>query len=299
MFTPAFERFVAAARRKPQLWRLLVGLVIVMAVYVGWFAAVIAVGFLVLSAVQPGFDPAALMEADTPLAVLVVLATFVGLAAGPIVAAAALHDRSARSVVGAPLRRPFLLAGAIAAGVFAANYLLLPMAFDPVSNTPWSVWLPLLPVAVVGLLIQTGAEEVAFRGYLQTQLAARFRSPWVWMVLPSVVFGLMHLDPAGQGPNAWWIVAATTLFGLAAADLTRVTGSIGAAWGFHFANNFAALLILGLDGALSGLARWTTPFGADDVETLRPLMVQDMLVTVIVWALIRLALAKPKRSVSG
>ncbi len=52
-------------------------------------------------------------------------------------------------------------------------------------------------------LIQTGAEELVFRGYLQQQLAARFASPLIWMVLPALIFGAVHYDPATAGPNVW------------------------------------------------------------------------------------------------
>jgi DNA-directed RNA polymerase subunit RPC12/RpoP len=51
----------------------------------------------------------------------------------------------------------------------------------------------------VGVLIQTGAEEVLFRGYLQQQLAARFASPIAWMVLPSAIFALPALPARDHG----------------------------------------------------------------------------------------------------
>ncbi len=40
----------------------------------------------------------------------------------------------------------------------------------------------------LGMTILIGYwEELVFRGYLQSQLAARFRSPLVWIVLPSLM----------------------------------------------------------------------------------------------------------------
>ena len=50
----------------------------------------------------------------------------------------------------------------------------------------------LLPLGIAGLFCQVFAEEVAFRGYLQTQLAARFTSPVIWMSLPALGFGLLQ-----------------------------------------------------------------------------------------------------------
>jgi uncharacterized protein len=49
-------------------------------------------------------------------------------------------------------------------------------------------------------------------------------------------------------------VGAAATFGLIAADLTARTGSIGAAWGFHFANNTMAITILATDGTITGLS---------------------------------------------
>ncbi len=110
------------------------------------------------------------------------------------------------------------------------------------------------------------------------------------MALPALAFGALHYDPASAGANAPWIVASATLFGLVAADLTRVTGSIGAAWGFHFVNNASAILLLSIDGSLSGLSLWTTPMPVGAIPPV--LLAQDMLFTVIVWACIRLWLAR-------
>jgi membrane protease YdiL (CAAX protease family) len=116
-----------------------------------------------------------------------------------------------------------------------------------------------LPLALVGVLIQTGAEEVLFRGYMQQQLAARFSSPLMWMVLPSAIFAALHYQPEIMGDNTWLMMAAVFVFALLAADLTAVTGTIGAAWAMHFVNNALAILVVATDGPLSGLALYIAP----------------------------------------
>lgn len=291
MWTPEFDRFVAPARRAPEIWRLVAGLVLAVAAWA-------AIGFGLMAVVAGLAGPeeaeawlARVAAGETPTAVLVMLAAVGGLLAGTALAARALHGRGLASLLGPGIGRPFLAAAAICLAVAAAA-ALLPRDFALVPNTPPGLFLSFLPLALAVLLLQTGAEEVLFRGYLQTQLAARFRHPAVWMGLPSVLFGLAHLDPAGAGDAAWWIVAATTLFGLAAADLTRVTGNVGAAWGLHFANNCLAVLVVSVDGPLSGLSLWTTPFGLAQADVLVPLLAQDMALIVIVWAFIRLWLAR-------
>jgi membrane protease YdiL (CAAX protease family) len=69
-----------------------------------------------------------------------------------------------------------------------------------------------LPLALVGVLIQTGAEEVLFRGYMQQQLAARFSSPILWMVLPSAIFAALHYQPEIMGDNTWLMMGAVFVF---------------------------------------------------------------------------------------
>jgi len=179
--------------------------------------------------------------------------------------------------------------------VLFAVSALIPYGFEVRPGLDLSLWLSFLPLSLVIILGQTGAEELFFRGYLQQQLAARFNTPLVWMWLPSILFGLAHYDPSNGPLVSWLIVAATGLFGLLAADLTARTGSIGAAWGFHFANNVAAILVLSMDGALSGLALYTAPIGPEDAEVFAPLLLRDMATTVAVWAAIRFALARMAR----
>jgi membrane protease YdiL (CAAX protease family) len=291
MWTMQFERYVAPARARAGLWRLAAGGLTIVVVYaLGILALLMTVWAFVGNAGLQGWMQRIAL-AETPTAVLLMLGTFWGMFAGCLIAARLWHKRSARGLFGDGLWPGFALGGCVAAAIFAASFLL-PAPFEVVPNTPIGIFLTFLPLALAGLLLQTGAEELLFRGYLQQQLAARFDHWAVWMVLPSVLFGLLHWNPGVAGETAPWIVASATLFGLVAADLTRVTGSIGAAWGVHFVNNAVAMLVVALDGMLSGLSLWTTPFSAADTETLRPLILLDMGSTVVVWAAIRLVLTR-------
>ena len=293
MWTTSFERFVAPARAAPQAWRLAAGLGLVA---LAWAAGVVALlGAVRLLAGPDGLGGwlARIAEAGTPTAVLVLLGTFAGMLAGPLLAARLVHRQRARDLFGTGLRRGFAAGAAIAALVFAALALVLPFPCAVERNLPAGLFLSVLPLGLAGLLLQTGAEEVLFRGYLQGQLAARFRSPAVWLALPALLFGALHYDPATAGPNAGWVVASATLFGLVAGDLLRVTGSIGAGWGLHFANNASAILVVSIDGSLSGLSFWTTPMPVSALPG--TLIAQDMALTVIVWACIRLWLARGGR----
>lgn len=288
----AHEAFIAPARARPQIWRIVVGLVLAMLIY--------ALGILILFGgifVVSGADGIQLwmvemIEATGPTGTLLVLGTFIGMAIGPMIVVAVLHKRSVSSLFG-PLPRTvrhFFVAMIVCALAYGLSFFLpSDVRIEPAMER--ALWLSFLPMALAGVLLQTGAEEILFRGYLQQQLAARFRSPIIWMVLPSVTFAFLHYQPDVMGDNALYVVAAAGLFGLLAADLTAKTGSIGAAWGFHFTNNVVAILIVALDGPLSGLALYTAPLSAAS-EEIRPLILLDMGTTVVTWILIRLAVTR-------
>ena len=111
------------------------------------------------------------------------------------------------------------------------TFLITKPFADPIEmNMAVSTWLLWLPVALVAVVLQTGAEELLFRGYLQSQLAARFRSQAIWLLIPSILFGFAHFGPGLPLNAALGYVVFATLFGLMAADLTSRTGTIGDHW---------------------------------------------------------------------
>ncbi|MEM8848549.1 MAG: CPBP family glutamic-type intramembrane protease [Pseudomonadota bacterium] len=297
MWTPEFEAFVAPARRKPQIWRLLVGgLIIAFCWAVGTFGT-FALGGLV--GVLNGLDPQEmerdLLAGNSPFGTLLVLVTFTGLFLG-VILAGKVHSRSVQSLFGDRQAWPFVLGfGAIAAVSLLS--LVFPTELEIVPNLATRTFLTLLPFTIFFLLIQTGAEELLFRGYLQTQLAARFRSPIVWMFLPGLLFGALHYAPSEFGPNAIYVVAAITLVGWLTADLTRVTGGIGAAWGLHFANNAGGIILVGSPGPLGGLALYRQTTQPDD-PVLAPLLAVQIGFLIVAWLLCRLWIAKSQRAVA-
>lgn len=283
-----FESFVAPARRHCGVWRLTLGLTIAAVIYALWSVAVLSAFWWLASTDKSVGLMRDVEQAASPLHTYILLATFIGMALGPMIVVRLLHKRSIGSLFGraAVVLRDFTIAAGLVAALYTLSMGLWFWRFDAVPNMDPKLWLLLLPPSLIGIAIQTGAEELVFRGYLQQQLAARFRSPLIWMLIPSVMFGFAHYDPVTSGGNLWVVVAATTLFGLVAADLTAKTGSIGAAWGFHFANNVAALLFVTVKGTIPGLALFTTPYGADD-PVMAGLTLIDMGVLAISWLLVR------------
>lgn len=294
LWTPEFDTFVAPARARAELWRLSAGMGIILLVYFASLAAIFGTIAWLGGQAAVALWIQRVQEAAGPVATLLLLGTFAGLLIGLWLAARWVHRRPLTSMIGprARTRRDFRRAGLITlVGLSLSLAVFLP-GTAVTANLSLAVWASFLPVALLGVAVQTGAEEILFRGYLQQQLAARFASPLVWMVLPSVVFGLAHFDTQAAGETAPLVALAAGLFGLLAADLTRRTGSIGAAWGMHFANNCFAILGISVQGTIPGLSLATTEMMISDTETIAPLLLQDMALTLILYAAVRWAVAR-------
>ncbi len=293
-YAPAFEQFVRPARIRPQIWRLIVGMVLATVIYILWVAILFGGTYATIG--FGSFEQWAgdLVKPDTVRPMLLLLASFGGMMLGPMLVARWIHKRPMGSVFGpaAITLRHFAAATVVAGILLFLSVGFWFLMFDAQRNLETGVWITVLPFAILGLLVQTGAEEVLFRGYLQQQLAARFRSPLIWMILPSLMFGLVHLDPSQDTQTILLVVGAASFFGLLAADLTAVTGSIGAAWGFHFANNAIAILLISTQDTLTGLSLYITPYGLDEAMELTGPLIQDLLVMFVIWIILRRTLAR-------
>ncbi len=280
-----FQPMIESASAFPQFWRVCAGLTTVITVCVLWAAAL----FLVIQALTGGLEPDLLQAAESPLATVVFLLLIVGLGAGTWVAGLMWHRRGLGALIGRGPRtlRDFTLAVLVTWTLAGLAWAVFLPFSDPLTpNLPFAQWIRWLPVALVVILLQTGSEELLFRGYLQSQLAARFRATWIWMLVPACMFGALHFVPGeAVGPGLIY-VASTTLFGVIAADLTARSGSIGAAWGLHFANNCMALLVIVYVGAASGLGLYSAGT-IEDALSLSPLLILDIGVLVVLWLAIR------------
>ncbi|SLN19356.1 CAAX amino terminal protease self-immunity [Roseovarius albus] len=206
-----------------------------------------------------------------------------------------VHDRALHTLFG-PIRLLWAQFKYALWPLIALSLIILilpsPDGMEPEKNLPTRLWMAYLIPGLLGVLIQTSAEEALFRGYLQSQLAARFNQPLIWLGLPSILFGLVHYDPSLKGSQAWLIVGWASAFGLAAADLTARAGSLGPAIALHFINNVGAILIAAPFGWLDGLALYTYPFSLDDSDAVLAWAPVDILWIFCAWLAIRLTLQR-------
>ena len=113
---------------------------------------------------------------------------------------------------------------------------------EPGAFPGWGVYLRVLLLAVLIVPLQSAAEEYVFRGLLLQTLTAWFRTPWVAMVVTSVLFLLGH---GYTDPLVW---CELMLMAMVGCWLTVRTGGLEATIAMHVVNNGLSLVLSGLSG---------------------------------------------------
>lgn len=287
------SNFVAPARNTSEVWRTFVGIAVCLLIYA-----------LLLSSIMPLLDVIPTADdlfdeesAFSPSVTLLILLSFGAMTFALATTVSIIHKRSPLTLIGDTTQATKHFWQAVKAMLFfqLALIILPPYGSDTsediAKNLALGTWIFLLPLSLVGLLIQTSAEELLFRGYLQQQLAARFSSPLVWMGLPAIFFALGHFDSA-NGDSAMAIILWAGLFSLAASDLVARTGNLGAAIGLHFVNNAFGMLILSYPGEMSGLSLYVLTKGPDEFGPTSVEITLEFAMLAISWLAIRLAVRR-------
>lgn len=144
----------------------------------------------------------------------------------------------------------------------------------------------LLLICLFIVPLQTGFEELLFRGYL-LQLFGRATSRGVAViVINGLLFGLLH----GMNPEVtqlgWFALVYYVVSGIFAALITLMDDGIELSWGFHTANNFVGMLLV--------TNKWQV-FHTDALflDTSKPSIGWDMpIVLFVAYPLLILAFAK-------
>lgn len=113
----------------------------------------------------------------------------------------------------------------------------------------------LIPLVLLSLLfipIQTAYEELLFRGYFTQGIAAWSKNRWVAIIIPALLFGLMHsFNPEVKEYGFWATMPQYVIFGLLFGLMTILDDGIELAMGAHAANNiFSCLFVTNAASAL-------------------------------------------------
>ena len=285
------ERLVAPARNKSEILRLIFGLVTITMLYM----VMVMLGGHVVSVIMGDAWMQAIATSPgltSPGQMLTILGSFGFMIIAVCLVVILLHHRSPITLLGG--------FGIATTQFFKAMRNLLPymallaafafMAEDLQPNLTLGLWLSILPLTLLFLLVQVSAEELIFRGYLQSQLAALNLHKSVWVLLPAILFGLLHYDPIIMKSAAPWVVLWSICFGVLAGDLTARSGTLGPAVAFHFAINFLSIGVVGIGDYLGGLNLYFYPFSITDTSKLIAYIPLDTIGMLLAYFFVRLAL---------
>nr|WP_321355790.1 CPBP family intramembrane glutamic endopeptidase [uncultured Draconibacterium sp.] len=194
---------------------------------------------------------------DPNLGLVLMVIPFIVILVMAIVLIKALHRRKAIDVVngGQPFRwKRFWLGvgvwGAIMLLLFFVQLLISPeefeYRFDP------AAFISLIFVAIIFIPVQSGTEEFLFRGYLAQGVAGWTKRAWGAILIPSVLFALMHgMNPEVKEHGFWMMMPSYFVFGLAFAITAVLDDGIELAIGIHAINNtLLSILVTSKESAL-------------------------------------------------
>lgn len=188
------------------------------------------------------------MDPALPSLYLALMASFVPLFVGTVVAVQFIHQRPLITLI-TPRQRidwrrvlvSFGVYLALATAARLATGLLQPdqvrLVFQPAR------WLALLPVVVILTAIQTTAEELLFRGYVLQTLGSLTRRIWLLVGASALLFGVLHLanpEASASLPLAAAFYVATGAF---FTWITLRDNRLELALGAHAAGNLTVLVV--------------------------------------------------------
>lgn len=255
--TPFRDYVDRAAEGRNSLPRIVLGSALIILVWIALTAAVLVGGLALDVWIQE--DPRGVgidSMADTgsgsflssSLGIAVTLLSLGSLWPATWLALAVVHRRRFATVLGRAYRLPvaeFTRAALVTAVVLIAfSMLWLPLDWPSRTGLDVGAWLLAAVPLLLVVLLQTSAEELAFRGYLQQALAHQFRSPLIWAAVPALLFTLLHLSSELSVAMNGAVLVQIAAFAAVMALLVVRTGSLAASMGAHFGNNVLAILVL-------------------------------------------------------
>ena len=242
--------------KKTEFWRTILGFLLFI-VLISVFYAVIFYGWSIF--VQSSFLN------NPKITVILLFGSFITWHLALLIIVKLLHKRSYVSLIGAKKKlnlKQFLLAIFVTISISLVSLIIIPFEsilfsqnyLPRIEMSYIKDWLPWVLPALFVIFIQVSAEEVLFRGYLLQQLRARFCSYWIWVIIPSFLFGIAHYDFSTFENNTFIYMLNAFVFGVLASILTVQSNNISYALGMHFINNIIGVLFFGLGDTLSDLS---------------------------------------------
>lgn len=245
-----YHRLLRTSTYRP--WKPLVGLGVFLAVFVLLTVGATLYGLLIEAAVTgDGFDEVS-GRYGSEVSALSLLTTNLSLAAfipAAVIAMLLVHRQHPGWLASVACRlrwallwRCLLLALLVVVALTLVGGSLLAGSTgeadsEPLELVSFAQWASLAAVVLLTTPLQAVGEEVGFRGYPLMVLGAWIRTPWVGVVVTSVLFAFAH---GAQNPA---LFVDRLGFGLVAGWLVVRTGGLEASIALHVVNNVVVFLI--------------------------------------------------------
>ena len=116
------------------------------------------------------------------------------------------------------------------------DFLINPANFEVQFNA--ASFIPLVLISVLLIPIQSGTKEFFFRGYLMQGVAAHTKSRWLAVLIPALIFALIHsFNPEVKEFGFWTTMPGYITFGLVFGIASVLDDGIEVAIGAHSINN--------------------------------------------------------------
>jgi len=123
------------------------------------------------------------------------------------------------------------------------NYILNPADFTFQFNLQGFIFSTV--ILLLFMPIQTGIEELFFRGYLIQGLSQIFKNGIIPLMISSLLFGLAHMSNPEVQKFGWSIMLSYyVIFALFMGCITLLDEGLELAIGIHFANNMISGLLV-------------------------------------------------------
>lgn len=132
----------------------------------------------------------------------------------------------------------------LAIGIYIlAIYLSNPDNFTVTINVYTLV--PLFLISIFLIPLQAGFEEVLMRGYIAQGIGVLTRSRWMVLIIPALIFALLHsFNPEVKAYGFWIAMPQYLIFGLVFGLVSILDDGIETAIGAHAANNVILSIFL-------------------------------------------------------
>jgi len=182
----------------------------------------------------------------------------------------------------------------LSALILTVGYLMMPGGL--VWNFQPKQFAILVVISLIFIPLQTGFEEVLFRGYLLQGFQLLTKNKWVAVVITGVLFGLLHIaNPEIAEYGFGLVMPQYIFFGVLFGFMTVMDNGLELAWGAHAANNiFLSLFVTHEASALQTPAMFRAT-AIDPVMDLVGLIIAGLIFMGICWVWFKWNFNEPER----